>query len=76
MVIGLSPKKLFVEDAEIQGAARGLFESSIRTRVLPDVGSATLTTRLQVYGYAAFTAARQPKGIVEIGGAGLVAPTF
>ena len=53
-----------------------LFESSIRTRVLPEVGSGTLTTRLQVYGYAAFTAGRQPKGIVEIGGAGLVAPTF
>lgn len=53
-----------------------LYESSIRTRVLPDVGSGTLTTRLQVYGYLAFTAGRYPKAIVEIGGAGLVPPTF
>jgi len=53
-----------------------LYESGIRTRVLPDVGSGTLTVRLQVYGYLAFTAARYPKSVVEIGGAGLVAPTF
>jgi HK97 family phage major capsid protein len=53
-----------------------LFESGIRTRVLPDVGSGNLTVRLQVYGYMAFTAGRYPKSIVEIGGTGLVAPSF
>jgi HK97 family phage major capsid protein len=53
-----------------------LWESGIRTRVLPEVGSGTLTTRLQVYGYLAFSAARYPKSVVEIGGTGLVAPTF
>jgi len=53
-----------------------LYESGIRTRVLPDVGSGTLTVRLQVYGYLAFTGGRYPKSVVEIGGAGLVAPTF
>ncbi|WAZ20173.1 phage major capsid protein [Streptomyces cinnabarinus] len=53
-----------------------LFESGIRSRVLPDVGSGNLTVRLQVYGYLAFTAGRYPKSIVEIGGSGLVAPTF
>lgn len=53
-----------------------LFESSIRTRVLPEVGSGTLTTRLQVYGYVAFSGARYPKSIVSIGGAGLTTPTF
>jgi HK97 family phage major capsid protein len=53
-----------------------LYESGIRTRVLPEVGSANLTVRLQVYGYLAFTAARYPKSVVEIGGTGLVAPTF
>lgn len=53
-----------------------LFESGIRTRVLPEVGSGTLTTRLQVFGYLAFTAGRYPKSVVEIGGVGLVAPTF
>ena len=53
-----------------------LFESGIRTRVLPDVGSGNLTVRLQVYGYLAFTAGRYPQSVVEIGGAGLVAPSF
>lgn len=53
-----------------------LYESGIRSRVLPDVGSGTLTVRLQVYGYLAFTAARYPKSIVEVGGTGLVAPSF
>jgi HK97 family phage major capsid protein len=51
-----------------------LYESGIRTRVLQEVGSGTLTVRLQVYGYLAFTAARYPKSVVEI--SGLVAPTF
>jgi HK97 family phage major capsid protein len=53
-----------------------LFESGIRSRVLPEVGSGNLTVRLQVYGYLAFTAGRYPKSIVEIGGSGLVAPSF
>jgi HK97 family phage major capsid protein len=53
-----------------------LYESGIRTRVLPDVGSGNLTVRLQVYGYIAFTAARYAQSVVEIGGAGLAAPTF
>lgn len=53
-----------------------LWESGIRTRVLPEVGSGTLTTRLQVYGYLAFTAGRYPKSVAEISGTGLAAPTF
>lgn len=53
-----------------------LWESTIRTRVLPDVGSGTLTVRLQVYGYVAFTAARLPKSISIVVGTGLLAPTF
>lgn len=53
-----------------------LFESGIRSRVLPEVGSGTLTVRLQVYGYLAFTAARYPKSVVEIGGTALAAPSF
>lgn len=53
-----------------------LYESSLRTRVLPEVGSGTLTVRLQVYGYLAFTAERQPKAITVISGTGLAAPTF
>ncbi|CAM3953056.1 phage major capsid protein [Nocardia ninae] len=51
-----------------------LYESGIRTRVFPSPRSATLTTRLQVYGYLAFTAARYPQSIVEIGG--LTPPDF
>lgn len=35
-----------------------LFEGALRTRVLPEVGSGTLSVRLQVYEYAAFTAER------------------
>jgi HK97 family phage major capsid protein len=53
-----------------------LWESGIKTRVLPDVGSGTLTVRLQVYGYVAFTAARLPKAVSVISGTGLIAPTF
>lgn len=41
-----------------------------------DVGSATLTVKLLVYGYSAFTAERYPKGISIISGTGLIAPTF
>lgn len=53
-----------------------LYESGIRSRVLPEVGSGNLTVRLQVYGYLAFTAARYPASVVEIGGTGLIAPAF
>jgi HK97 family phage major capsid protein len=53
-----------------------LWESSIRTRVLPDVGSGNLTVRLQVYGYLAFTAERYPKSISKVTGTGLVSPVF
>jgi len=53
-----------------------LWESSLKTRVLPDVGSGTLTVRLQVYGYVAFTAARLPGAISLVVGTGLAAPTF
>lgn len=53
-----------------------LFEGAVRTRVLPGPGSSTLTTRLQLYRYAAFTAARLPARISKITGTGLIAPTF
>ncbi|BBX00805.1 phage major capsid protein [Mycolicibacterium moriokaense] len=53
-----------------------LWESALRTRVLPEVGSGTLTTRLQVYGYVAFTAARYPQSVVELGGTALATPAF
>jgi HK97 family phage major capsid protein len=53
-----------------------LFESGIRSRVLPEVGSGNLTVRLQCYGYLAFTAGRYPASVVEIGGSGMSAPAF
>lgn len=51
-----------------------LFESGIRSRVMPEVSSGVLAVRLQVYGYLAFTAGRYPQSIVEIGG--MSAPAF
>lgn len=53
-----------------------LYEGAIRTRVLPEVGSGNLTVRLQVYGYIAFTAERQPKSITLVTGSGLSTPSF
>ncbi len=53
-----------------------LWESFLRTRVLPEVGSSNLTVRLQLYNYAAATAARYPAGISVVSGTGLVTPTF
>ncbi|MGW1559074.1 phage major capsid protein [Streptomyces sp. NPDC002144] len=53
-----------------------LYESGIRSRVLPDVGSGTLTVRLQVFAYLAFTAARYPASVIELGSTGLAAPSF
>lgn len=53
-----------------------LWESSIRTRVLPEVSAQNLSVRLDVYGYLAFSAARYPQSTAVITGAGLVTPTF
>lgn len=53
-----------------------LFESSIRTRVLPEVGSGTLTVRLQLYSYLAFTAERYPRATSLVVGSGTTTPTF
>ena len=39
-------------------------------------GSANLLIRLTVYGYSAFTAARQPKAVSVIGGTGLITPAL
>lgn len=46
-----------------------LMESGMRTRVLPDVLSANLTVRFQVYSYAAI-AARYPASIAKLVGTG------
>jgi len=48
-----------------------LMESGAKTRVLPDVLSANLSIRFQLYGYAAM-AARYPAGMVKVVGSGLV----
>lgn len=51
-----------------------LFESGVKTRVLPDVLSANLTVRFQVYGYAAL-AHRFNKSVSAISGTGTVTPS-
>jgi len=51
-----------------------LFESGVKTRVLPDVLSGNLTVRFQVYGYAAL-AHRFNKSVSAITGTGTVAPS-
>ena len=51
-----------------------LFESGVKTRVLPDVLSGNLTVRFQVYGYAAL-AHRFNKSISAVTGTGAVAPS-
>ena len=51
-----------------------LFESGVKTRVLPDVLSANLTVRFQVYGYMAL-AHRYAKSVSAISGTGTVAPS-
>lgn len=51
-----------------------LYTGGIRTRVLPETKAGTLTVLLQVYSYAAFSAARYPQSVVTI--SGLTAPTF
>jgi HK97 family phage major capsid protein len=51
-----------------------LFESGVKTRVLPDILSANLTIRMQVYGYAAL-AHRYNKAVSAITGTGTVAPS-
>lgn len=53
-----------------------LYESGIRTRVLQETLSGTLTVRLQVYGYLAFSAGRYASSTARLTGVGFVAPTF
>jgi HK97 family phage major capsid protein len=51
-----------------------LFESGVKTRVLPDVLSANLTVRFQVYGYAALIH-RYAKSVSGISGTGAATPS-
>lgn len=53
-----------------------LWETDPRTRVFESVGSNTLTIRLQVFGYVAYTSDRYGSAHTKITGSGLVAPTF
>jgi len=51
-------------------------EGPLRTRVLSEVLSGNLTVRLQAYSYSCFASERLPASISEIGGTGLVTPSF
>ena len=53
-----------------------LWEGPLQARVMPEVGSGTLTVRLQLFAYSAFASGRQPKAISIISGTGLVVPAF
>lgn len=53
-----------------------LYESSVRSQVFTETRAEGLTVLLRVHGYLAFTAARYPQSVVEIGGTALTAPTF
>lgn len=53
-----------------------LYESQPRLRVLPEVGSGTLTVRIQLYNYVAFAPGRFAGGMTIIAGTGLATPTF
>lgn len=53
-----------------------LFEGEVRSRVLKEVLSGTLTVRLQVYSYVAGTCGRFPAATSVVAGTGLVTPTF
>lgn len=52
-----------------------LMEGSVNTRVLPDVGSGTLTVRFQMYRYVAFSAGRRASSVSKVVGTGLAAPS-
>ncbi len=51
-----------------------LWESGIRTRVLPETNASTLTVLLQAFSYLAFTAGRYPASVAKVGPFG--APTW
>ena len=53
-----------------------LWEGPLQARVMPEVGSGTLTVRLILHGFSAFASARFAKSITVISGTGLAAPTF
>ncbi len=53
-----------------------LWEGPLQARVMPEVGSGTLTVRLILHGFSAFASARYAKSTTIISGTGLVAPTF
>jgi len=60
----------------LRAADMVLAEGPMVSRVLSEVGSGTLTVRLQVYGFSLFFGGRYPSSITIISGTGLVAPTF
>jgi len=53
-----------------------LWEGPLQARVMPEIGSGTLTVRLQLFAYSAFASGRQPKAITVMSGTGLVVPAF
>lgn len=53
-----------------------MFEDNLFQLKFEETNAGSLTTKMVVYGYVAFASGRYPKGISEIVGSGLIAPTF
>ena len=53
-----------------------MFEDNLFQLKFEETNAGSLTTKMVVYGYVAFASGRYPKGISEIVGTGLIAPTF
>ena len=53
-----------------------LWEGPLSARVMPEVGSGTLTVRLILHGFSAFASARYAKSITIVSGTGLISPSF
>lgn len=60
----------------LQASESPLFIEPLSFRVMPDPGSGNLTVRVQVYGYAALLANRQPASIGKLSSTGLVTPAW
>ena len=53
-----------------------LFEDNLFQLKFEETNAGSLTTKMVVYGYAAFASGRYPLGISKMSGTGLVTPTF
>ena len=53
-----------------------VWDQQPNTKVYEDVGSGSMTIRLQLFSYGAFCGDRYPKGLAQIVGTGLATPEW